>query len=66
MKKILNIVKEKELDVLLLIITLVSGASLFILVNCGDELWNFANVYKMCNGYKIYEELNIWRNDIII
>lgn len=59
MKRIKDIIKKKDLDVILLIITLVSGASLFVLVNCYDELWNFANAYKMFNGYKIYEELNV-------
>lgn len=24
-----------------------------------DELWNFSNVYKMANGYKIYQECNV-------
>lgn len=24
-----------------------------------DELWNFSNIYKMCNGYTIYKDLNV-------
>lgn len=59
MKKIKNIIKSKDLDVLLLILVLVSAESLLVLLNSTDELWNFANAYKMFNGYKIYKELNV-------
>ena len=27
--------------------------------NMGDELWNFANIYKMDKGYIIYKDLNV-------
>lgn len=59
MKRIKDIITNKDLDIVLLIILLVSGETFFVLLNCGDELWNFANSYKMFNGYKIYEELNV-------
>lgn len=59
MKKIINILKNKDVDVAILIILFVLVASFFVLFNCYDELWNFANCYKMFNGYKIYEDLNV-------
>jgi len=59
MKKVKDIIKNKDIDVLLLIIVLVLGSTFLVLLNCWDELWNFANCYKMFNGYKIYEELNV-------
>ena len=59
MKKIINLIKNKNLDVVLLIIIFVSIASFFVEFNCYDELWNFANCYKIFNGYKIYEEINV-------
>lgn len=59
MKRIKDIIKNKDLDIVLLIILLVSGATFLALLNYSDELWNFANSYKMFNGYKIYKELNV-------
>ena len=59
MKKILNKLKSKELDVLFMIVVIVSILSLGALITPNDELWNFANSYKMFNGYKIYEQLNV-------
>lgn len=59
MRKVLNVLKKKELDVLILVIVLVSSYTLLTLVNFYDETWNFANCYKMFNGYKIYQELNV-------
>ena len=59
MREILNKLRNKELDILFFIMLLVSIVSLCVVVNCYDELWNFANSYKMFNGYKIYESLNV-------
>ena len=30
-----------------------------ILVVSNDELWNFQNIYKMINGYTIYNDSNV-------
>lgn len=30
-----------------------------VLVTSNDELWNFQNIYKMINGYKIYNDSNV-------
>ena len=35
------------------------GISLNLYIEASDELWNFQNVYKMYNGFKIYEEINV-------
>lgn len=59
MKKIIETLRKKDIDVLVFLLIVISGISLFVLVNCEDELWNFANCYKMFNGYKIYEEINV-------
>lgn len=59
MRGILNKLKNRECDVLVLLIVLVASTTLIISVNPYDELWNFANSYKMFNEYKIYEELNV-------
>lgn len=59
MKNIIKIIKEKDLDILLIMALLVSGAAFLVFLNIGDELWNFANCYKMFNGYKIYKDLNV-------
>lgn len=36
-----------------------SGICLNIGLASGDEIWNFQNVYKMYNGFKIYEDANV-------
>ena len=59
MKKIIETLRKKDIDVLVFLLIVISGITLFVLVNCEDELWNFANCYKMFNGYKIYKELNV-------
>lgn len=59
MKRILNAIKEKEVDVLILLIILVTQSTIFRLVAASDEIWNFANCYKMFNGYRIYQDLNV-------
>lgn len=59
-QKILNNLKKCD-NILIIIIfaIMISGVSLFIKVQPNDELWNFANIYKMTNGFKIYTDLNI-------
>lgn len=54
-----SIFKKKDFDVFLLIVLICFNISLIVFVDYYDELWNFANCYKMFNGYKIYEELNV-------
>lgn len=44
-------------------IILILGSLLIALfcvpVLIGDELWNFINIFKMCNGFKIYNDSNV-------
>ncbi len=42
-------------------------------ISSGDELWNFQNIYKMVNGFKIYQDANViitpiffWIGEIIL
>lgn len=55
MKKILN--KDYILFGILFLITIGIGENINISVS--DELWNFQNIYKIYNGYGIYEGANI-------
>ena len=60
MEKVINIIKKYEniFVILLLFISLI-GVSFYINLDVNDELWNFQNVYKMYNGYQIYEDANV-------
>ena len=60
MEKIINVIKKYEniLVIILLFISLI-GVSFCINLEVNDELWNFQNVYKMYNGYQIYEDANV-------
>lgn len=55
MKKILS--KDYILFGILFLITIGIGENINIAVS--DELWNFQNIYKIYNGYGIYEGANI-------
>lgn len=55
MKKILS--KDYILFGILFLITVGIGENISIAVS--DELWNFQNIYKIYNGYGIYEGANI-------
>ncbi len=60
MKNIINKVKEKDNIIVFILFFLVSlGICLNIYLEANDEIWNFQNVYKMYNGFKIYEEINV-------
>lgn len=59
MKRYIEKIKRYNIDVIILIILMTSLLSFLTYLNSGDELWNFANCYKMFNGYKIYKELNV-------
>lgn len=59
MKKYIEKIKKYNIDVIILIILTTSLLSFLTYLNSWDELWNFANCYKIFNGYKIYKELNV-------
>lgn len=60
MKNIINQIKRKDNIVVFILFFLISlGIGLNIYLEASDEIWNFQNVYKMYNGFKIYEEINV-------
>ena len=59
MKKWRGFIKTYDIDVILSIILIVGISAFFNILDCYDELWNFANAYKMFEGYTIYKELNV-------
>ncbi len=60
MKKIIQEIKRKDNIIVFIVFFLITlGISLNIYLESSDEIWNFQNVYKMYNGFKIYEEINI-------
>lgn len=60
MKNIINKIKEKDnLPAFILFFLISLGISLNIYLESSDEIWNFQNVYKMYNGFKIYKEINV-------
>ena len=60
MKNIIEKIKRKDNIVIFILFFLISlGISLNIYLESSDEVWNFQNVYKMYNGFKIYEEINV-------
>lgn len=56
-KKFLN--KHYDMFVFFIISIIVTGTALNCKTNMCDELWNFQNIYKMYNGYKIYIDANV-------
>lgn len=60
MKKIKEIiVKHDELSFVLLFFVIIFGITMYIKTEPTDEIWNFQNIYKMYNGYKIYIDANV-------
>ncbi len=60
MNKIISRIRKH--DNLIVLFIIIFSLTLFCLIKTNtsnDEMWNFANIYKMCNGYKIYNEINI-------
>lgn len=57
--KIIKKIKEKDLEVLLLIILIVLLPASFKELSADDELWNFSYIYKMNLGFIPYKDLNI-------
>ena len=59
MKKIINKIKEKDIDVILMLILIITPLTILVPVDSGDEIWNFSYIYKMSNGLLPYKDLNI-------
>ena len=60
MKNVKKIIaKYDDIFFLILFYLLIIGRVLYIKTDVGDELWNFQNIYKMYNGYKIYVDANV-------
>ena len=60
MKKVQEIIKKNEnISIILFIILMIIGFCTDIYVCASDEIWNFQNIYKMLNGYKIYINANV-------
>lgn len=60
MKKISEFVRKNEnICIILLIVFSLFGVVFYISLGINDELWNFQNIYKMYNGFQIYEDANV-------
>lgn len=60
MEKIGKVIKKNEnIFIILLIAISLLGIVISVDFSYGDELWNFQNIYKMFNGYQIYEDANV-------
>lgn len=53
-------IKKHDNLILWLAVTIFSAVAIFMVrLRTGDEMWNFANIYKMVNGYQIYKDANV-------
>lgn len=60
MKTIANFIKKHDnIFILLMCIIIASTFAFYMELDANDALWNFSNIYKMSNGYKIYSEINV-------
>lgn len=60
MERIKMVLKSKEnFFILVLIVLSLIGITFIISLSANDEVWNFQNIYKMFNGYQIYEDANV-------
>ena len=60
MEKVINMIKKYEnIFVIILLFVSLIGVSFYVSLEANDELWNFQNVYKMYNGYQIYQDANV-------
>lgn len=64
MKKIFinasNFIKTYDnIFAIILFFLCIFGTILNVRITNGDELWNFQNIFKMYNGYKIYQDANV-------
>lgn len=58
--KINNFIKRHDnVFVIMLIFLSILGISLDTAITNSDELWNFQNIYKMYNGFRIYKDANV-------
>lgn len=53
------IIKHDELFFILIFFIIIFGITIYIKTDPTDEVWNFQNIYKMYNGYKIYVDANV-------
>ena len=51
--------KYSNIFLILLIFFITTGISIFVSFECDDELFNYANIYKMTQGHTIYKDLNV-------
>ena len=53
------IIKHDELFFVIIFFIIIFGITINIETVPTDEVWNFQNIYKMYNGYKIYIDANV-------
>ena len=53
------IIKYDELFFVIIFLIMIIGRGLYVKTIPEDEMWNFQNIYKMYNGYKIYIDVNV-------
>lgn len=51
--------KRDNILIAFLIVVMVAGWCTNVKFGVGDELWNYQNICKMINGYKIYNDANV-------
>lgn len=54
-----TIIKYDEPFFILLFFVIIFGINMYLETEPTDEVWNFQNIYKMYNGYKIYVDANV-------
>ena len=60
MEKISTFIKKHDnISVIIVIIFTLLGICLNVNIYISDELWNYQNICKMLNGYKIYTDANV-------
>lgn len=58
--KLFEFIKRHDnISILILTIIMITGFCFDVVIESGDELWNFQNICKMLNGYKIYTDANV-------
>jgi hypothetical protein len=60
LKKLKNIISKYDMYILFAFLLICSiGPSIYIELSAEDEIWNFHNILKLCNGLEIYKDANI-------
>lgn len=60
MNGLINFIKKHDNITMLFLLFIISSTFAFYMpLDANDALWNFSNIYKMTNGYQIYQELNV-------